>query len=53
MIPLEVAYIDTHKDAPDKLDEVYLRLLRLKRLSRIRHARFKVWVYEYGLALNV
>ena len=50
---LEVAHMDTHEDALDKLDEVYLRLLRLKWLSRIRHARCKAWVYEHGLALDV
>ena len=53
VIPLEVAHIDAHENASDKLDEVYLRLLRLKRLGRIRHARCKAWVYEYGLALDV
>ena len=36
-----------------KLDEVYLYLLRLKRLSRIRYTRYKVWVYKYGLALDI
>ena len=53
MIPLEVAHIDIYKykDIP-KLDEVHLRLLRLKRLGRIRHARCKAWVYEYGLVLD-
>ena len=40
--PLEVAHIDIyeHEDIL-KLDEVYLRLLRLKRLSRVRHSRYK------------
>ena len=47
--PLEAAYIDIHEDAPDKLDEVHLRLLRLKRLGRIRHARYKAWVGGHGL----
>ena len=53
VISLEVAHIDVHEDAPDKLDEVHLRLLRPKRLGRIRHARCKAWVYEYGLALDI
>ena len=40
--PLEVAYIDIHKYKDIlKLDELYLRLLRLKRLSRIRYSRYK------------
>ena len=35
--PLEVAYIDVYKREDIlKLDEVHLRLLRSKRLSRIR-----------------
>ena len=48
--PLEVAHIDIHeyKDIL-KLDELYLRLLRLKRLSRIRHTRYKVWMEGYDL----
>ena len=44
--------MDVYEEALDKLDEVYLRLLRLKRLSRVRHARCKVQAYEYGLALD-
>ena len=36
-----------------KLDEVYLRLLRLKRLGRIRHARYKVWVEGHELILDL
>ena len=41
--PLELAYIDIHKYKDlQKLDKVHLCLLRLKRLSRIRHARYKV-----------
>ena len=47
--PLEAAYIDIYKDALNKLDEVYLRLLRLKRLNRIRHARNKVQLGDYSL----
>ena len=47
--PLEVTHIDTHKDASDKLDEVHLRLLRLKRLGRVRHSRFKAWINGHGL----
>ena len=46
MTPLEVAHLDEaqiHKDTP-KLDAEYVTLLKLKRLSRIRHARCKVWV---------
>ena len=48
--PLEVAHIDAYeyKDIP-KLDEVYLRLLRPKRLSRIRYTRCKAWIGGYGL----
>ena len=34
--------MDIYKDASDKLDEVYLRLFRLKRLIRKRHTRYKV-----------
>ena len=53
-IPLEVAHMDIYKYKDIlKLDEAYLRLLRLKRLSRIRHARCKVWVCEYGLVLDI
>ena len=53
-IPLEVAHMDVYEyEDVLKLDEVYLRLLRLKRLGRIRYARYKVWVYKYGLALDV
>ena len=42
--PLEVAYLDKaqiHEDTP-KLDAEYITLLKLKRLSRIRHTRCKV-----------
>ena len=48
--PLEVAYIDIYKYKDIlKLDEVYLRLLRPKRLSRIRYTCCKVWVGGYDL----
>ena len=41
--PLEVAYMDIHEHKDIlKLDEAHLRLLRPKRLSRIRHTRYKV-----------
>ena len=40
--------MDIHEDAP-KLDAEYVVLLKLKRLSRIRHARYKVWVGGYSL----
>ena len=48
--PLEVAHLDVYeyKDIP-KLDEAYLRLLRPKRLSRIRYARYKVQIGGYDL----
>ena len=48
--PLKVAYIDIYKYKDIlKLDEVYLRLLRLKRLSRIRYSRYKAWINRYDL----
>ena len=39
---LETIDIDTYKDSPDNLNKVYLRLFRLKTLSRIRYTRYKV-----------
>ena len=49
--PLEVAYLDEaqiHEDTP-KLDAKYVALLKLKRLSRIRYARYKVQVGGHSL----
>ena len=46
--PLEVAYIDIYEDTP-KLDAEYIILLKLKRSSRIRHTRYKVWIGGHGL----
>ena len=53
--PLEVAHLDEAQIYEDtlKLDAEHVALLKPKRLSRIRHARCKAWVYEYGLALDV
>ena len=39
--PLEVAQVNIHNDTL-KLDAEYIILLRPKRLSRIRHTRYKV-----------
>ena len=49
--PLEVAHLDEvqiHEDTP-KLDIEHVVLLKLNRLSRIRHTRYKVWVGGYNL----
>ena len=41
--PIEITYRDIHKYKDIlKLDKVYLCLLRLKRLSRIRHTYYKI-----------
>ena len=49
--PLEVAYLDKAQIYEDtlKLDAEHVVLLKLKRLSRIRHARYKAWVGGHGL----
>ena len=50
--PLEVAHIDIYEDTP-KLDAEYIVLLKLKRLGRVRHSRYKAQIYKYGLALDI
>ena len=53
--PLEVGHLDEaqiHEDTP-KLDAEHVALLKPKRLSRIRHTRYKAQVYEHGLALDI
>ena len=44
-----MSYIDIYKDDLNKLNKVYLRLIRLKSLSRIRHTYYKVQIEEYNL----
>ena len=46
--PLEIAQVNIHEDAL-KLDAEHITLLRPKRLSRIRHTRYKAWVGGHSL----
>ena len=46
--PLEVAHMDVYEDAL-KLDAEHIVLLKLKRLSRVRHSRCKAWTNRHGL----